>query len=87
MTFTIIIDCNDLKSHSHHHRRTRVFGCLIYIEIKDGKIWIERDRTEIGVANELVEAGVPRQILFWHFTLPTDGHIPSLRLAKGVYGR
>jgi hypothetical protein len=34
---------------------TRVFGCIIYVEIKDGKIWIERDGTEIGVANELVE--------------------------------
>jgi len=32
---------------------TRVFGCIIYVEIKDGKIWIERDGTEIGVANEL----------------------------------
>jgi XisI protein len=40
---------------------SRVFGCIIYVEIKDGKIWIERDGTEIGVANELVEAGVPKQ--------------------------
>jgi hypothetical protein len=30
------------------------------VEIKDGKIWSERDGTEMGVANELVEAGVPR---------------------------
>jgi len=40
---------------------TQVFGCIIYVEIKDGKIWIERDGTEIGIANELVEAGVPKQ--------------------------
>ena len=40
---------------------TRVFGCIIYVEIKDGKIWIERDGTEIGIANELVEAGVSKQ--------------------------
>ena len=33
---------------------TRVFGCIIYIEIKEGKIWIERDGTEVGMANELV---------------------------------
>ena len=39
---------------------TRVFGCIIYVEIKDGKIWIERDGTEIGFANELVEVGVPK---------------------------
>jgi hypothetical protein len=35
---------------------TRIFGCIIYVEIKEGKIWIERDGTEAGVANELVEA-------------------------------
>ncbi|MFP4299586.1 MAG: XisI protein, partial [Spirulinaceae cyanobacterium] len=40
---------------------TRVFGCIIHVEIKEGKIWIERDGTEIGIANELVEAGVPKQ--------------------------
>ena len=40
---------------------SRVFGCIIYVEIKDGKIWIERDGMEIGVGNELVEVGVPKQ--------------------------
>ncbi|MDB9315589.1 XisI protein [Spirulina sp. CS-785/01] len=49
---------------------TRVFGCLIYVEIKEGKIWIERDGTEIGVANELVEAGVPKQDIVLAFKAP-----------------
>lgn len=49
---------------------TRVFSCIIYIEIKDGKIWIERDRTEIGVANELVEAGVPKTDIVLAFHAP-----------------
>lgn len=49
---------------------TRVFGCLIHVEIKDGKIWIERDGTEIGVANELVEAGVPKQDIVLAFKAP-----------------
>ena len=49
---------------------TRVFGCIIYVEIKDGKIWIERDGTEIGVANELVEAGVPKQDIVLGFKAP-----------------
>ncbi len=49
---------------------TRVFGCIIYIEIKDGKIWIERDGTEIGVANELVEAGVPKTDIVLAFYAP-----------------
>ncbi|GAB4172536.1 MAG: hypothetical protein Fur006_01390 [Coleofasciculaceae cyanobacterium] len=49
---------------------TRVFGCIIYVEIKDGKIWIERDGTEIGVANKLVEAGVPKQDIVLGFKAP-----------------
>ncbi len=51
---------------------TRVFGCIIYVEIKDGKIWIERDGTEIGVKNELVEAEVPKQDIVLAFQAP-DG--------------
>ncbi len=49
---------------------TRIFGCIIYVEIKEGKIWIERDGTEIGVANELVEAGVPKQDIVLGFKAP-----------------
>ncbi|MDF5728333.1 MAG: XisI protein, partial [Rhizonema sp. PD38] len=49
---------------------TRIFSCIIYVEIKDGKIWIERDGTEIGVANELVEAGVPKQDIVLGFKAP-----------------
>ena len=38
----------------------RVHGCLIHIDIINGNFWIQRDGTEYGVANELVEAGVPK---------------------------
>jgi len=30
-------------------------------DIIDGKIWIQRDGTEYGIANELVEAGIPKE--------------------------
>lgn len=30
------------------------------MDIKDGKIWIQHDGTESGVANELGELGVPK---------------------------
>ena len=32
----------------------RVFGCVINIEIKQEKIWIQRDGTEIGIALSLI---------------------------------
>jgi septum formation topological specificity factor MinE len=46
----------------------RVHGCIIHIEIIDGKIWIQRDRTEYGIANELVAAGIPKDkiVLAFH---------------------
>lgn len=38
----------------------RVHHCLIHVEIVDGKIWIQADGTEDGVASALVAAGVPK---------------------------
>ncbi len=40
--------------------KRRVHGCLIHIDIIDGKLWIQRDGTEEGIASELVKAGVPK---------------------------
>lgn len=39
----------------------RIHGCLVHIDIIDGKVWIQRDGTEYGIANELVEAGIPKE--------------------------
>ena len=42
--------------------RRRIYGCLIHIDIQeDGKIWIQYDGTEVGVANQLVEKGIPKE--------------------------
>ncbi|MEQ9667969.1 element excision factor XisI family protein [Coleofasciculus sp. G2-EDA-02] len=48
--------------------RRRVYGCLIHVDIKGDKIWIQHDGTETGVANELVELGVAKQdiVLGYH---------------------
>lgn len=46
----------------------RVHGCLIHVEIVDGKIWVQRDGTEEGIATRLVEAGIPKSRIvlgFW----------------------
>jgi translation initiation factor 6 (eIF-6) len=42
------------------HDQIRVYGSLVHIDIKDDKIWIQQDRTDTGIAQELVEAGVPK---------------------------
>ncbi len=48
----------------------RVFSCLIHIDIKNEKIWIQHDGTEVGVANELVGLGVPKQSIVMGFHDP-----------------
>ncbi|NJK51652.1 MAG: XisI protein [Leptolyngbyaceae cyanobacterium SU_3_3] len=49
----------------------REFGCILHLDIKDGKIWIQHDGTEVGIANQLVELGVPKQDIVLAFHEPT----------------
>jgi hypothetical protein len=46
----------------------RVHGAVIHIDIIGDKIWIQHDGTSPGVAEELVEAGIPREniVLAFH---------------------
>ncbi|WP_445637422.1 XisI protein [Nostoc sp. DSM 114161] len=39
----------------------RIYNCVIHLDIKDEKIWIQRNMTDIQIAQELTEMGVPRQ--------------------------
>jgi hypothetical protein len=48
----------------------RLHGCLVHVEINDGKIWIQQDGTEYGLANELVDAGIPKDKIVLGFKQP-----------------
>ncbi|AFZ12041.1 XisI protein [Crinalium epipsammum PCC 9333] len=50
------------------HRR--VYGCVLHLDIKEGKIWIEQNMTEMRVAQELVEQGVPQDDIILGFQAP-----------------
>jgi hypothetical protein len=56
--------------HLGWEEQRRVYGCIIHVDIKDSKIWIQRDGTEVGVANELVSAGVPKKDIVLAFQSP-----------------
>jgi XisI protein len=47
---------------------TRIYGCLLHVDIIDGKIWVQQDGTEDAIAEELVAKGVPKQdiVLAYH---------------------
>jgi hypothetical protein len=51
----------------------REFGCIVHLDIKAGKIWIQHDGTEEGIANRLVEMGVPKRDIVLAF------HEPEIR--------
>ncbi|PSF38415.1 XisI protein [Aphanothece hegewaldii CCALA 016] len=63
---------------NHHYQvihlgwqeQRRVYGCIVHVDLKNEKIWIQRDGTEIGIANELVAAGVPKHDIVLGFQAP-----------------
>ncbi len=48
--------------------KTRIHGCLVHLEIINNKIWIQRDGIEDGIANDLLNAGIPKDkiVLAFH---------------------
>ena len=46
---------------------SRIYGTLLHIDITNGKLWIQQDGTEDGIANELVEQGVPKDHIVLSF--------------------
>jgi len=55
----------------------RIHGCLIQVDIIDGKVWVQRDGTEDGVTYELEEAGIPKHDIVLGF------HEPDVRQYTG----
>lgn len=49
----------------------RVYGCVLHLDIKDGKIWIQHNGTELNIADELVALGVPKHDIVLGFHSPT----------------
>jgi XisI protein len=48
-------------------KHRRIHGCIVHVDIRDGKIWIQYDGTEEGIANELVRAGIPKESIVLGF--------------------
>jgi hypothetical protein len=48
----------------------RIHGTILHIDIRNEKIWIQQDGTEEGIANRLIEYGVPRDDIVLAFHPP-----------------
>ncbi|GAA6617285.1 XisI protein [Scytonema sp. NUACC26] len=59
-----------LLLHTGWRGNNRTHGCSIHLDIKDGKIWIQHDGTEVGIATLLLEQGVPKEDIVLAFHSP-----------------
>ncbi len=55
------------------HGRRRIHGSVLHVDIRNDKIWIQHDGTERGIADDLLEAGIPKEHIVLAF------HSPELR--------
>jgi hypothetical protein len=61
--------------------KRRDFGVTVYLKIEQGKIWIEEDWTKQGIANELLEAGVPPEDIVLGFQHPNKRALTEFAIA------
>lgn len=48
----------------------RVYGCILHLDIKQGKIWVEQNMTEMRIGQKLVEQGVLKEDIILGFQAP-----------------
>ncbi|PZO41720.1 MAG: XisI protein [Pseudanabaena frigida] len=48
-------------AHVGWRNKRRIYGCVVHLDIKDDKIWVQHNGTEFDIAIRLAEMGVPKQ--------------------------
>jgi hypothetical protein len=51
-------------------KKQRIYGCSIHIDIKDNKIWLQINNTEIDIGQDLINLGVPKEDIVIGFQPP-----------------
>jgi len=59
----------------------REHGCLVHVDLIDGKFWIQRDGTERGIAQELLDTGVPKDRIVLAFRSPAKRLLTDFAVA------
>jgi hypothetical protein len=48
----------------------RIYGCVLHIDIQNDKVWIQHNGTELDIADELVNMGIPKEHIVIGFQSP-----------------
>ncbi|MEL6249322.1 MAG: XisI protein [Cyanobacteria bacterium J06627_15] len=67
------IECQLVFDRQHHHYQLvdlgwddqhRVYNCVFHLDIKDDKIWIQRNQTDTSIVEEMISMGVDKNDIF-----------------------
>jgi XisI protein len=80
------IDVEKIFDNEHNHyqitavgwnNQNRVYGAMMHLDIKNNKIWIQQNTTEVDIALELMDMGVQKEDIVVGF------HTPKVRQMTG----
>lgn len=63
----------------NQHKRVR--GITAHLRIFNGKIWIEEDWTDTGIANDLINAGISKNDIVLAFHHPEERRLTDFAIA------
>ena len=59
----------------------RIHHVLLHLELRDGKIWVQYDGTEEGIATDLLDRGVPAERIVLAFHHPRKRQFTEFAVA------
>ena len=62
-------------------RMGRVHAVILHLRLQNGKVWIEQDGLEDGIAEDLVDAGIPHEDIVLGFYRPERRAITEFAVA------
>ena len=63
------------------HNLERTHSIIFHLHIRDEKIWIEQDGIEYGIAQDLIDAGVPKEDIVLAFYDPKTRQLTDFAVA------
>jgi hypothetical protein len=63
------------------HAGQRVDNTVIFARVRDGKVWIEEDNTDLSFYDELARAGIPKSDIVLAFQPPELRHLTEFAVA------
>jgi XisI protein len=60
--------------------KRRVQHIILYLQIQNGKIWVEEDNTNLAIVDDLLEAGIPKTDIILGFHHPSKRALTEFAL-------